>query len=295
MKKLLSMIGAIALTTATSTSIIACGEEKPPIDKKIDISNFKDLDLGTIETNGKDLTVNMIKDKLPTNIENEVNITNITNISATLTAKSNSIKYKGSVIVTYSLDKKIDIKITNTINLGQLHANTKADFLEKLQIALAQIKDLNTIKTSDYDVYKAGTTTAIQDSDIINSTNFLTVKITVKNNSLKFKGETTILVSYIKNKYDISWIKGQYYFYYIQAYNLEDVIAKLHFKIVNEIKNDSISMHDYIIYKAGTKVTLVDKDIDFSQKNIINIPVDIVAKGDNFKGTANIELVLKSI
>lgn len=65
-------------------------------------------------------------------------------------------------------DTRTDIEneITSPIALGQLSANTKVGFLAKLQTALAQIPNLNTITPSDYDVYKAGTTTAIQDSDI---------------------------------------------------------------------------------------------------------------------------------
>ena len=84
-------------------------------------------------------------------------------------------------------DTKTDIsnKITSSIVLGQLSTNTRADFLAKLQIALARITDLNTITTSDYDVYKAGTTTEIQDSDIIAGTS-LNIKIVAKGD--KFKG-----------------------------------------------------------------------------------------------------------
>ncbi|KNE88005.1 hypothetical protein PSTG_18601, partial [Puccinia striiformis f. sp. tritici PST-78] len=83
--------------------------------------------------------------------------------------------------------QKFDIstKISNSIALGQLSANTKADFLAKLQTALVRITDLNTITTSDYDVYKAQTTTAIQDSDIIRGTS-LNIKIVAKGS--KFQG-----------------------------------------------------------------------------------------------------------
>lgn len=66
-------------------------------------------------------------------------------------------------------DTKIDIsnKITSPLDLGQLSADTASEFLVKLQAKLVTISGLSNIKTTDYDVYKAGTTTAIQDSDIL--------------------------------------------------------------------------------------------------------------------------------
>lgn len=95
-------------------------------------------------------------------------------------------------------DTKTDIsnKITSPIALGQLDANTALDFLAKLQTALAKISDLSSIKTTDYDVFKSGTTTAIPDSDIT-AGNSLNIKIVAKGS--KFEGtKDNIKVSYIQ-------------------------------------------------------------------------------------------------
>ncbi|WP_210360732.1 hypothetical protein, partial [Borreliella valaisiana] len=79
-----------------------------------------------------------------------------------ITAKgSNFEDIKDNIVVNYSQKiTKIDIstKISNSIDLGQLSKNTKLNFLNKLQDKLKTMSGLTTITTSDYDVYKAGTT-----------------------------------------------------------------------------------------------------------------------------------------
>lgn len=70
--------------------------------------------LGTIATKGDILTADMIKVKLPANIQNEVDI-NIQGNKATLTAKTNSTLYKGSPItVNFNFDKKQDLAMALT-------------------------------------------------------------------------------------------------------------------------------------------------------------------------------------
>ncbi|KNE88502.1 hypothetical protein PSTG_18094 [Puccinia striiformis f. sp. tritici PST-78] len=105
-------------------------------------------------------------------------------------------------------DTRTDIEkeITSTIALGQLDTNTKTDFLDKLQTALVQIPNLSTITPNDYDVYKAGTITSIQDNDII-AGNSLNIKIVAKGN--KFKGnKDNITTNYTQKdtKTDLSTI-----------------------------------------------------------------------------------------
>ena len=101
--------------------------------------------------------------------------------------------------------KKIDIsyEISSEINLGQLSANTANAFLANLQRELARITNLNTITPSDYDVYKEGTATAIQDSDI-SKDNKIIISIKIKSISRNFSGiAKNINVKYIKNKKEI--------------------------------------------------------------------------------------------
>ncbi|WP_210373045.1 hypothetical protein, partial [Borreliella garinii] len=98
----------------------------------------------------------------------------------------------------------ISTKISNSIDLGQLSKNTKLNFLNKLQDKLKTMSGLTTITTSDYDVYKAGTTNEIQNSDII-AGNTLIIKITAKGSN--FEGiKDNIVVNYSQKitKIDIS-------------------------------------------------------------------------------------------
>ncbi|WP_338982127.1 hypothetical protein [Spiroplasma endosymbiont of Eupeodes luniger] len=63
--------------------------------------------LGTIETNGQQLTGDMINAKLPTSIDkSQVDIKIDQDNKATIKPIKNSTKYKGEVIVTYNLDTK---------------------------------------------------------------------------------------------------------------------------------------------------------------------------------------------
>ena len=142
MKKIITMLGVILVTTTASTTIVACND--PAVQPK--------------------------------------------------PAPPKPIPLTPIIIAKINISKKIP----NKIDLEQLSANTKEAFLEKLQSNLRKITDLQAIQRSDYHVYKAGTTSEIEDNDVINNTS-LSIKIqTTKNKN--FTGiKDNIIVSYSKN------------------------------------------------------------------------------------------------
>ena len=87
--------------------------------------------------------------------------------------------------------------IPSTIDLGELSANTAAGFKTKLQEKLANLTELSSIKTEDYDVYKAGTEIAIMDSDITGKSS---LKIKIVARGAHFEGEKDdITTNYTKH------------------------------------------------------------------------------------------------
>ncbi|BET39615.1 lipoprotein [Spiroplasma ixodetis] len=214
MKKLLSILGAMTLIWTASTSVIACGEEKPTPpspDTRTDIENkiTSPIALGQLSENTKTEFLAKLQTALTqipnlntitpsdydvykarTTIEiqdSDITVGNFLNIK--IVAKGSKFQgNKDNITANYTRkDTRTDIenKITSPIALGQLSENTKTEFLAKLQTALTQIPNLNTITPSDYDVYKARTTIEIQDSDITVG-NFLNIKIVAKGS--KFQG-----------------------------------------------------------------------------------------------------------
>ncbi|WP_339046737.1 lipoprotein [Spiroplasma endosymbiont of Colias croceus] len=227
MKKLLSILGAMTLIGTTSTSVIACdGGEKPTPptpDTRTDLSGLSDNAEITLSSSTetvadfKTALINKLKEDLKFKklSDTEVDITksdsteiqNSDIVDSTLVtkvkAKSTSTNFNGekNINVTITInDTRTDIstKIAKSINLGQLDINTVQDFLTKLQISLARMTDLNSITISDYDVFKAESTIAIQDSDIT-AGNSLNIKITAKGS--KFQGVVdNITINYIQQK-----------------------------------------------------------------------------------------------
>ncbi|WDA53980.1 MAG: hypothetical protein PPFGHCPK_00396 [Spiroplasma endosymbiont of Drosophila atripex] len=105
------------------------------IDKSVELNTaFTDSNLGTIETNGQDLNEQMIKDKLPENVKEQVDIRIIDNSKATVSAKTGAnAKYKGnSVTVTFTVDSKVELATAQsdvwslaTDNNGNIYAGDK--------------------------------------------------------------------------------------------------------------------------------------------------------------------------
>lgn len=225
MKKLLSILGAMTLIGTTSTSVVACGRGDKPSPTpytRIDLSGLSDNVQITLSSSTQTvadfktaLLIELKKeskfDKLSdtevditksdsTQIQNSDIVDNSTFVTKVKT-KSTSTNFTGekNINVTIKItDTRTDIstKIPNDINLGQLSTNSVKAFLANLQAELVKISELNTITSSDYDIYKAGTTTGIQDSDISAGTS-LNIKIVAKGN--KFTGEKdNITVNYIQ-------------------------------------------------------------------------------------------------
>ncbi|WDA54916.1 MAG: hypothetical protein PPFGHCPK_01397 (plasmid) [Spiroplasma endosymbiont of Drosophila atripex] len=146
-----AIVGSAALLTgAVDDKIAACSNEteinvqeekeeknrknkkanknRTNIDKKQDLKTAlsqAQRNLGTIATNGDILTADMIKVKLPTNIQNEVDIKIQQGNKAILTAKTSSTLYKGSpIIVNFNFDKKQDLAMSLTkTNLSTIFEN----------------------------------------------------------------------------------------------------------------------------------------------------------------------------
>ncbi|WP_339047138.1 lipoprotein [Spiroplasma endosymbiont of Colias croceus] len=175
-------------------------------------------------------------------------------------------------------DTRTDIekKITSPIALGQLDENTKSDFLAKLQTALARITELNTITPSDYDVYKAGTTTAIQNSDII-AGNSLNIKIVAKGN--KFEGnKDNIVVNYTQNdtRTDLTTI--------ITTTNLDIIyVGQLE-------KPNKSQILDSIKVKNQSASTLNESDFDF-EGNITSTSAKIIGNND-YRGEVSLNFTI---
>ncbi|WJG70996.1 lipoprotein [Spiroplasma ixodetis] len=167
------------------------------------------------------------------------------------TASTNVIACGGEKPTPPAPDIRTDIngKITSPIDLGQLDENTKNGFLTKLQTKLVTLSGLSTITNNDYNVYKAGTTTALHNSDVTAGTS-LNIKIVAKGNN--FKGEKdSIIVNYTKKnaKTDLNTEMLKTNLKFTKTMNGKDAYNELRSKIkdlsnniynsTDEIKNDN--------------------------------------------------------
>ncbi|WJG71468.1 lipoprotein [Spiroplasma ixodetis] len=302
MKKLLSMLGAMLLTGTASASIIACGkgdepkpEPSPTPKQKIGISTkiSNSIDLGQLSKNTKLNFLNKLQDKLKTmsglttittsdydvykaGTTNEIQNSDIiagNTLIIKITAKGSNFEgIKDNIVVKYSQKiTKIDIstKISNSIDLGQLSNNTKLNFLNKLQDKLKTMSGLTTITTSDYDVYKAGTTNEIQNSDII-AGNSLNIKITAKGSN--FEGiKDNIVVNYSQkiSFFDLN-ISINTSFAELEINNIstkkyndfkDKLIEKLKQDIKTKDKCKDLTTNDFDIYNLQGTIKIQDSDI----------------------------------
>lgn len=126
-----------------------------------------------------------------------------------LTSAAASVVACGNNSITPSTNH-IDLTTTipKSLVLGKLNNNSIKGFFEKFQTKLLSLTGLSSITNNDYDVYKAGTTTAIQDSDITNS-NHIFVDINSKGN--QFVGlAKNIYIHYEWNENNINVFEVDY-------------------------------------------------------------------------------------
>jgi len=148
MKKLLSIIGAIALVTLTSTAVVACGfratiDKNPPNDKTPDPDEnttvllstiIKIRDLGEMRMSAQTPTHEEILDRIDQVNEikldrEHVKITDIfpKEMAVMITANKNSEKYTGQVYLTYKKAAPLKQELSKLINitdLGELKTST---------------------------------------------------------------------------------------------------------------------------------------------------------------------------
>ncbi|QGS51462.1 lipoprotein [Spiroplasma tabanidicola] len=133
MKKLLSVLGAIGLVSASSSVAIACNKKEKEVEK-IDLATLPIKELGEIEGSDYVVSIGDLVRAINTTIGNEsmhldqVDVQFDGDVSwskATLKASNNSTLYKGSVELTYKFAKQLVVDTENNQDIDNARSILK--------------------------------------------------------------------------------------------------------------------------------------------------------------------------